>query len=91
VNTSTSPLERVNTSTSPLERVNREIERRADVAGVFPDDEAVIRPVGALTLERSDERAAGRRHSGPESLARLADAHSPRPPAVAARGSSDPS
>jgi len=78
-------------STNPLERVNKEIKRRADVVGIFPNDEAVIRLVGALMLEQSDEWAVSRRYFSLESLARLADTHSPPLPAVAAGAGSDPS
>jgi putative transposase len=41
--------------TDPLERVNREVKRRSDVIGIFPNDEANIRLVGTLTLETSDD------------------------------------
>ena len=78
-------------STNPLERVNKEIKRRADVVGIFPNDEAVVRLVGALMLEQSDEWAVGRRYLSLEGLARLDDTHSPRPPAAAAGATSDPS
>jgi putative transposase len=78
-------------STNPLERVNKEIKRRADVVGIVPNDEAVIRLVGALMLEQSDEWAVSRRYFSLESLARLADTHLTQLPAMAAGASSDPS
>lgn len=57
-------------STNPLERVNKEIKRHADAVGIFPNDAAVIRLIGALMLEQSDEWAVSRRCFSLESLAR---------------------
>jgi putative transposase len=54
-------------STSPLGRVNGEIKRRTEVVGIFRDEDAIIRVVGAILLEQNDEWAVQRgRYMTPE-------------------------
>lgn len=70
-------------STNPLERLNKEIKRRADVVGIFPNEAAIVRLVGALMLETNDEWAVARRYMSLETLASLVDTENVRLPAVA--------
>jgi putative transposase len=72
-------------STNPLERLNGEIKRRTEVVGIFPNEDAITRLVGAILLEQNDEWAVQRaRYITLESVAQLSDDPAVTLPALAA-------
>jgi putative transposase len=71
-------------STNPLERLNGEIKRRTDVVGIFPNEEAITRLVGAILLEQNDEWAVQRgRYMTLETIAPIGDDPTVSFPAIA--------
>jgi putative transposase len=71
-------------STNPIERLNGEIKRRTDVVGIFPNEDAIVRLVGAILLEQNDEWAVQRaRYMSLETIAPLSDDPTVSLPAIA--------
>jgi transposase-like protein len=62
-------------STNPLERFNREIGRRTDVVGIFPDDRSLVRLAGMLCIEQNDEWLVGRGYLSADSLVLTGPGH----------------
>jgi putative transposase len=60
-------------STNPLERVNREIGRRTDVVGIFPNDRSLIRLAASVVIEQNDEWLVGHRYLSNHSLEAILD------------------
>ena len=63
--------------TNPIERLNKEVKRRADVVGIFPNEASVLRLTGALLMEQDDEWKVGRRYFSVSSMALLESSQEP--------------
>lgn len=60
-------------STNPIERLNKEVKRRANVVGIFPNEASIRRLVGAILLEQNDEWQLQHRYMTPETMAGMAE------------------
>jgi transposase-like protein len=71
-------------STNPIERLNKEVKRRADVVGIFPNEASIMRLVGAILLEQNDEWQLQHRYMTLETMNTLSDDAIPALPTIAA-------
>jgi putative transposase len=63
-------------STNPLERLNKEVKRRADVVGIFPNEDSIVRLIGAVLFEQNDEWQNQHRYMQVEAFAQIDAAES---------------
>jgi transposase-like protein len=66
-----------------MERLNKEVKRRADAVGIFPNEASISRPIGAVLFEQNDERQTQHRYMQVEALAQIDAADTDPIPSIA--------